>query len=458
MMNKTLISSRSRRLAARFRRANDGNVAVMFAIAILPIMGFVGAAVDYTRVNNARTAMQAALDTTALMLSKDVSGLSASEINEKAQKYFAALYKQHPEAQNVAITATYTSSAKNGSKIVLNASATMETNFMKVAGYPQIDFGTSSTTVWGTTKLRVALVLDNTGSMASAGKMSALKTAAKNLIDTLKTAAKNNGDVYVSIIPFAKDVNVGKGNKDATWLRWDLGKCTKSLGWWGTQNLGFTTKADCDKESGNWAATTSSGWKGCVSDRYNTPTAYDTMSTAPYSVSATAPNMTDRNTQFPAENYDDCPAQILPLTYDWTALKNKIDEMQPEGNTNQAIGVAWGWLSLLQQSPLNAPAEDSNFKYNKVIILLSDGDNTENRYSTNQNTIDARQKLLCDNAKAAGIQIYTIQVNTNNDNNSPVMSYCASSSSNYFSTTTANGIDTAFSSIGASLSRLRIAQ
>jgi len=66
MMNKTLIFSRSRRLAAKFRRANGGNVAVMFAIAILPIMGFVGAAVDYTRVNNARTAMQAALDTTAL--------------------------------------------------------------------------------------------------------------------------------------------------------------------------------------------------------------------------------------------------------------------------------------------------------------------------------------------------------------------------------------------------------
>jgi len=146
------------------------------------------------------------------------------------------------------------------------------------------------------------------------------------------------------------------------------------------------------------------------------------------------------------------------LTYDWTALKNKVDAMQPEGNTNQAIGMAWAWLSLLQQTPLNAPAEDSNFKYNKVIILLSDGDNTQNRFSTNQNTIDARQKLLCDNAKTAGIQVYTIQVNTNNDNNSSVMSYCASSSNNYFSTTTANGINTAFSSIGASLSRLRIAQ
>lgn len=450
-MTETSIFSRSRRLAAKFRRANGGNVAVMFAIAILPIMGFVGAAVDYTRVNNARTAMQAALDTTALMLSKDVSGLSAAEINEKAQKYFSALYKQHPEAKNVIVSAAYTSSAKEGSKIVLNASASMETNFMKVAGYPQIDFGTSSTTVWGTTRLRVALALDNTGSMASSGKMNALKTAAKDLIDQLKTAAKNDGDVYISIIPFAKDVNVGKANKNAAWLRWDgqsdtwdenNGNCSDYSG-----KSKPKTKGACLNKSGTWTVANHDTWNGCVTDRDQN---YDTLSTAPSIVKA--------ETLFPADQADNCPTEMMGLTYNWTSLKNKIDDMQPEGNTNQVIGMAWGWLSLLQQSPLNAPAEDSNFKYNKVIILLSDGDNTENRFSTNKNSIDARQRLLCDNAKAAGIQIYTIQVNTNNDNTSSVMSYCASSSNNYFSTTTASGINTAFSSIGASLSKLRIAK
>ena len=132
--------------------------------------------------------------------------------------------------------------------------------------------------------------------------------------------------------------------------------------------------------------------------------------------------------------------------------------MQPQGNTNQAIGMAWAWLSLLQQNPFNAPAEDSNFKYTKAIILLSDGDNTQNRNSSSVTAIDARQRLLCDNAKAAGITIYTIQVNTNNDNTSSVMSYCASSSSNYFATTSASGINGAFSSIGTALSKLRIAK
>lgn len=453
-MNDASIFNRVRGSFARFRRAEGGNVAVLFAIAIVPLLGFVGAAVDYARVNNARTAMQTALDTAALMISRDATSLTTAQINQKAQAYFNALYK-HPEAKNVVVSATYTKSTSEGSKVVLNGSGTMNTDFMKVVGYPALDFGASSTTVWGTTKLRVALALDNTGSMASAGKMDALKTAANNLIDTLKTAAKADGDVYVSIIPFAKDVNVGTGNKSATWLRWDLGQCTN---WWGS-SLGFMTQTDCNNASGNWTKTKKNNWTGCVSDRDQN---YDTTSTAPYATSATATNLTDLATQFPAENYSDCPKEILPLTYDWTALKDKVDDMQPQGSTNQAIGMAWGWISLLQQSPLNAPAEDANFKYTKAVILLSDGDNTQDRWYGNgrdwSQDVDARQKLLCDNAKAAGITIYTIQVNTNNDNNSSVMSYCASSSSNYFSTTSASGINTAFSSIGTALSKLRIAK
>jgi hypothetical protein len=108
--------------------------------------------------------------------------------------------------------------------------------------------------------------------------------------------------------------------------------------------------------------------------------------------------------------------------------------------------------------PVERSGGGSNFKHTKAIILLSDGDNTQNRNSSSVTAIDARQRLLCDNAKNAGITIYTIQVNTNNDNNSSVMSYCASGSSNYFSTTSASGINTAFSSIGTALSKLRIAK
>ena len=43
-----------------FRAARGGNVAITFAIATLPILGFVGAAVDYSRANSVKAAMQTA--------------------------------------------------------------------------------------------------------------------------------------------------------------------------------------------------------------------------------------------------------------------------------------------------------------------------------------------------------------------------------------------------------------
>ena len=71
----------------------------------------------------------------------------------------------------------------------------------------------SSTATFAIARLRVALVLDNTGSMADSGKITALKTATTNLLAQLKNAAIKNGDVYVSIIPFVKDVNVGSSRR-----------------------------------------------------------------------------------------------------------------------------------------------------------------------------------------------------------------------------------------------------
>ena len=81
---------------------------------------------------------------------------------------------------------------------------------MKVMGQNTLNIDVSSTVRWGNSRLRVALVLDVTGSMASDGKISALRTATKNLLSQLQGAAAQNGDVLVSIIPFAKTVNVNQ--------------------------------------------------------------------------------------------------------------------------------------------------------------------------------------------------------------------------------------------------------
>jgi Flp pilus assembly protein TadG len=224
------IASQVRRAASRFPGDNQGNIAVLFGIALLPILGFMGAAIDYTRANSARSSMQTALDSTALMLAKDLSDgrITIGEISGKATAYFNALYT-NKDARSVTINATYTASSSQGSTIQVNGSGNVITEFMKVAGFPKLDFNTSSTSAWGNVRMRVAIALDVTGSMDKDGKMDALKPAAKSLIDQLSALAKNPGDVYVSIIPFAKDVNVGASESCATTSRRTASSFTRCM-------------------------------------------------------------------------------------------------------------------------------------------------------------------------------------------------------------------------------------
>jgi hypothetical protein len=153
----------------------------------------------------------------------------------------------------------------------------------------------------------------------------------------------------------------------------------------------------------------------------------------------------------------------MPLSYNWSAIKTLIGNMQPTGSTNQAIGMAWAWLSLTQSAPLNAPAKDPSYTYKDAIILLSDGQNTEDRWysfgsTASQSQIDARQRILCDNAKNAGITVYTVQVNTGGEATSSVLQYCASGPQNFFMVTAASQTASVFNSIGTSLSKLRVAR
>jgi Flp pilus assembly protein TadG len=430
----------------RLRRADDGNVAVIFAIALLPLIGFVGAAVDYSRANAMQAKMQAALDSATLMVAKDdaTGTLSNSQLSTSITTYFKALYTS-TDTSNLTLTATYTSSATTGSQIKTTSTGTVSTAFMKVVGYPTLPLSTASTATWGTTRLRVALALDNTGSMADSGKMTALKTATNNLIDQLSASATVNGDVYVSIVPFANDVNFGTSYKSSGYIDWTNWSTSGSI------EEGWTCSSKYNSRNETMLCGTSSNninsWTGCVMDR-----------TQNYDVQITPPTST--STYYPADQSSYCPTVIAPLSYNWTSLKSTVNAMTPLGGTNQPIGLVWAWQTLQQATPFNAPALDSTYNYTTAIILLSDGLNTMDRWYGNGSTqspqVDARQKLLCDNIKAAGITIYTVQVNTDGEDTSSVLQYCASTASNFFILTDASQVISTFNSIGTSLTKLRI--
>ena len=158
------------------------------------------------------------------MVAKDLTDgtITTSEINAKAQAYFTALYTNKDRHIGSPINATYT--PINGIEIRNHPDHRLrhhedrlhegrrlpEPQLQRpVPPRPGAIRACGSRWCWITP-----------GRWTTNGKMAALQKAATDMIDTLSSYNKQTGDVYISIIPFAKDVNVGTSNVDASWINW----------------------------------------------------------------------------------------------------------------------------------------------------------------------------------------------------------------------------------------------
>jgi hypothetical protein len=423
-----------------FRRIftdTEGNVAPLLALAMIPILGAISAAVDYSRANLERSAMQAALDSTALMLAKEVQTLSPADIQSKATAYFTSIFSGN-QATNVTVTSTLTNPEPGSFVLNVKSSAKVPTSFSKVIGQSEINISAKAEAIWGIKKLNLALALDNTGSMGSSGKMDALKTAAHNLLTTLQNAAQNPGDIKVSIVPFATDVNVGTGNVGANWVHWSDWEAVN-----GTCSSGYYNKqSSCTSNGHTWTPANHSAWNGCVYDRDQNN---DVLNTA--TVAGTPATM------FRAHQASSCPAALMPLSEDWTALNARIDDMAPAGNTNVTIGMAKAWQTLTAAAPYNAPAKANDLE--KVIVLLTDGQNTQNRWTSSTSSIDSRMQKVCDNAKADGVKVYTVRVV---NGNASLLQGCATKPSMFYDVQEAGQLNAAFGAIAQKLANLRLSK
>jgi Flp pilus assembly protein TadG len=205
----------------QFSKSERGNVLITFAVAALPMFTLVGAAVDYSRGASARAAMQAAIDSTGLFLSKEAQNMNPDDLQKKASEVFTALLNRS-EIKNVVVTSALTNPTESSYRLVLDVTATVSTVFAKFVGAETMNLGANTEVEWGVRRLELALALDVTGSMASNNKMTELKKAAKSLLTTLKGAAKKNGDIRVAIVPFAVTVNAGASVAATSldWSRW----------------------------------------------------------------------------------------------------------------------------------------------------------------------------------------------------------------------------------------------
>ncbi len=242
-----------------------------------------------------------------------------------------------------------------GSTIVLTGSGAVTTDFMRVAGFPNINFNTSSTSAWGNVRMRVAMALDSHRldgrRRQDAGDADRRQEPDRSIerarqeprrhlhLDrALRQGRQHGREQLQRALDRLDRLGAANGTRTCTnWNQW--GNCTSSY----------------------WTPANHNTWTGCLTDRDQN---YDTLNTTP--------TTSNTSTLFPAEEYtsgnekycksgnDPYLQPIMPLSYNWTSLKTLIDNMEPTGMTNQGIGLAWAWMTLGTGAPFNAPAKDPN--------------------------------------------------------------------------------------------------
>lgn len=451
----------------RLCRCTRASTAMVVALALVPILLGAGTGVDLGRAMVVRTRLAEALDAAGLAVGAS-KNLTQAQMQTLAQQYFNANY-------NVATSfgapgpVTITTGTNT---ITVSDTVPMPTVLMKVIGLNTLNVAYASQVTWGQTKLWISLVLDNTGSMTQVdvngvSKISALKTAAAQLLSTLQGVSQNPGDVMVSVVPFTTGVNVGLSNASANWLTfapWDAAGSGD-----GTYKNLLGIHCQPGTAGCNWVANnpTHSQWTGCVMDRNQNN-----------DVENTTPNPSDVTTLFPAappylfahtpaNSWNiTCPEQVLPLTdvYSqggYSTLTSEINGMVAGGATDQPVGFAMGWMTLTNSAPFHPGAIPSGTT--PVVIIVSDGLNTQDRWTGDgQNedpSTDQREALVCTNMKAAGIIIYAVYVDLNGtQGNSAPLQSCASGSGNYFDLTTSGEIVTAFQQIATEITKLHVSK
>ncbi|MCX7356859.1 MAG: pilus assembly protein [Alphaproteobacteria bacterium] len=595
----------TKREARGLLRDRAGNVAMMWALMGTVLIGLVGITVDFTRAQSIRNAMQNAADGAALVAERS-SNLSIGARTAAARAFFDA------EVGDMVSNVTFNVVELSDGGHRVTASMPMPMSLARIISDDAWTLAVAAEAQANASPpIEVALVLDNTGSMAN--DMQGLRDAASDLADDL--LGLDGDTVRVALVPFVAQVNIGNEQSHRAWLDQtgaapyngelleDRSIAYRNLTLTGStptgancQNLsttpnGYTgpyritwrpgtggsgglvtrcyawTPADGVSHLALFDLISNEDWKGCVEAR---PEPYDITDAAPNTANAdtmfvpffwldtvdgvtgtsnsyftdsvgnisgatmsTSMGLTSSTQQareaamFNVFKYRNnaasldtsapdtrgpnrgCPTPIVPLTSDEGVVQTNIAAMRhwSGGGTNQAEGLAWGWRVLSPGAPFTEgePFNSARDNVRKVIVLMSDGENTNvgsdvvmssdysaynhlglwrdyasggllnqliggilrgilpPQYRRNINSsssyvtyVNNREAALCTNIKNAGIEIYTVIFRETDQATENLMRNCATSTSHFYRANNAAELARAFDAIGTGIGALRL--
>ena len=460
---------RSPGLLGRFVADRRANVALVVAVALLPVLAVIGLATDSTVGFLARNRLGRSLDAAGLAAARV---LAEADVQADATEFFEANFPDDYLQSNVD---SFTVDFDQDTGIVtLVASASVPTYFMRIFGQDTLQVSARTVIERTNRGAEIALVLDITGSMHWSGKIGALRDAATDLINILFADNTELPDLWISIVPYTSMINIG------------------------TANIGWLDLAD--PAWGGGAAFLPTTWKGCIRARGAGLDETLTLPTvAPFTSFLWAP--ASDNIWPPVDEGDsmvtssphgpnvNCGQPILPLTNQRDDLLNAVAGLQAwrRGGTAGNFGLIWGLRSIAPEwrgtwnTPADYPLDHSEPLMDKVVVMMTDGRNQfaggsgpggsdDTAYgrlndfgfatlAQGRAELDTRTARICQDIKDLDITIYTITFGSGVDATAQTLfQNCASEPGFYFHAPDSATLSTVFNSIGQRLSNLRIVE
>lgn len=191
-----------------FGRQEGGNVAIIAALVMLPIIALVGFAVDFRLAVTKKGTVQNIVDAAVLAGAKSLQdGNSVSTVRSDVQNYFDVLVGQRGasldcDAPGIVVV-------PEEEQIDISVSCRSGTTLSGIMGYDEIAFTADSASTYGVNNVDVAFVFDLSGSMNSNNRLNDLKDAAEIAFDELlPDDAPRDGSLRISLAGYSGAVDV----------------------------------------------------------------------------------------------------------------------------------------------------------------------------------------------------------------------------------------------------------
>jgi Flp pilus assembly protein TadG len=515
----------------RFVRPLDdrGNVAMIAALAMGPLCVAGLGAADLARATSAKSQLQDALDAAALAAAR-TSATTDAELKTHGDRYLGQNLRLSPDYQLAASNFRFGADGK----VIATAQVNVKPFVAGLVTGGDMAINASTEVVRADMKVEIALVLDTTGSMEEGDKLQDMKDAAEAFVLKMKAVSEKHVEpdaVKISLVPFANTVRVdGVTYRDSTWV--------DQTGASPINDEVFTTATGTQHANRfQLLSTLGTTWRGCMEMR---KAPYDIQDDAPTTATPAtlytpyfAVDEPDSQTSGYGDDFNNdyvkdyssgsgsnnwrvrqglinkygnqkrdsldtgfgpnagCGvSKIRRLTTSFTSLIDWIDDLEANGNTNIPIGLMWGWNTLTPHAPFSDGVAYNTPKTKKVIVLMTDGENTiaqrdtpndgsyaatgyiwqgrvlkandtplQQGASSSDRTaaLDSRLEKLCDNIKAKGIEIYTIRVEVSSGTNELLKS-CASGRDYFYDVQSSSTLTQVFESVAGQIAALHLSR